>query len=76
MPELTSMMNIGKRLICQESDDIIKKISERGFVYETICYVCIALAIAKKIVIANAIPKNISLGGKHGLYKSRRNSAH
>ncbi len=35
------------RLICQENNGIIKKISERGFVYETICYVCIALAIAK-----------------------------
>ena len=34
------------RLICQENNGIIKKISERGFVYETICYVCIALAIA------------------------------
>lgn len=47
---------------------------EGGFVYETICNVCIALAIA--VVIANAIPKNISLGGRHGLYKSRRDSAH
>lgn len=28
-----------------------------------------------KIVIANAIPKNINLGGRYGLYKSRRNSA-
>ncbi len=37
--------------------------SEGGLIYETICYVCIALAIAIKIVvIANAIPENKSLG--------------
>ncbi|MEZ3426391.1 MAG: hypothetical protein K1W13_03155 [Lachnospiraceae bacterium] len=36
-----------ENLIYSIKDDIIKnKISERGFVYETICYVCIALAIA------------------------------
>ncbi len=47
-----------KKLITRENNSIIKKEnSERGFVYEKICYVCIALAIAIKIVIANAIPK-------------------
>lgn len=35
---------------------IKKLLSERGSVYETICYVCIALAIAV-IVIANAFPE-------------------
>lgn len=41
----------------------------KGLIYETICYVCIALAIAiyPIIVIANAVPEKIIFGGKHGL---------
>lgn len=48
-----------------------------GLFYEEICYACIALAIAIgiTIVIAIADPENIILGGRHELYKSRRNSA-
>ncbi len=55
--------NNNYHLISSTHSDMIKKeISERGFVYETICYGCIALAIAGKIVIANAIPENKIIG--------------
>lgn len=51
-------------------------VMEGGLFYEEICYACIALAIAIgiTIVIAIADPENIILGGRHELYKSRRNS--
>lgn len=48
--------------------------------YEEICYVCVALAIAIQnafsVAIAIAIPKEIThLGGRHGLSERRRDPA-